>query len=206
MYTKHLPDQLPANWVVAENDEENDYIEFQGFDGEFLISIWKDTYENPDEPFQLSMNPLKGILSRYDFEKLDRPESFAKRKVAIHSARDLMIWMNQNYSNFDPVTLEVFVSLGTEDQLPIIEKYYREKLILQDYEGERLVFKRVSLFRGSSSYSQSAIDSICHFAKTSNLNPSELKGGILTNERFQFLKDLRPELLNHSKSMGYEHQ
>lgn len=146
-YTKHLPAELPENWIIAENDEEKDYIEFQGFDGEFLISIMKDSYENPEEPFHLCMNPLKGILSRYDFENLDWPQWFTKRKGAIQSAIDLMNWINKNYSNFDPVTVEVLVSLGTEEQLPIIEKYYEDQLIIHEMECERLVFKKVNLLR-----------------------------------------------------------
>lgn len=67
-------------------------------------------------------------------------------------------------------------------------------------EGERLVFKKVNLLRGSRSYTDSAIESLSHFAKSSNLNLCDLKGGILTNEKFQFLEDLRPELQSHYKS------
>lgn len=201
MYTKHLPAELPDNWVIAENDEENDYIEFQGFDGEFLISIMKDSYENPEEPFHLCMNPLKGILSRYNFENLDCPQWFAKRNDAAKSSLDLMNWMNENYSDFAPVTVEVLVSLGTEEQLPIIKKYYEDQLIIHEMEGDRLVFKKVNLLRGSWSFSESAIESLSHFAKSSNLNPCDLKGGILTNEKFQLLEDLRPELQAHYKSI-----
>lgn len=199
MYTDYLPAELPKNWVIAEIDEKNDYIEFLGFDEEFLISIMKDSYENSDEPFHLIMNPLKGMLSRYAFENLDWPQWFANRIEAVRSALDLMNWMNQNYSNFDPVTLEVFVSIGTEDQLPVIQKYYEGELIIHPYANEQLVFKKVSLLRGSWDYSESAIESICHFAKTVKLSPEEWKGGILTNEKFQILEDLRPELIKHLK-------
>lgn len=204
MYIKYLPAELPQNWVIAEIDEKNDYIEFLGFDEEFLISIMKDSYENSDEPFHLIMNPLKGMLSRYDFENLDWPQWFANRIEAVRSALDLMNWMNQNYSNFDPVTLEVFVSIGTEDQLPVIQKYYEGELIIHPYANEQLVFKKVSLLRGSWDYSESAIESICHFFKTMKLSPEELKGGILTNEKFECLKDLQPELFKYFKSMSYE--
>lgn len=200
MYTKHLPAELPENWIIAEIDEENDYIEFQGFDGEFLTSIMKDSYENPEEPFHLVMNPLKGLHSRYDFESLDWPQWFAKRKNAVQSGLDLMNWMNENYSNFSPLTLEVYVSIGTEEQLLIIKKNYEDKLIIHEFEGERLVFKKVNLLRGFWSYSESAIESLRHFAKSSNLNPSNLNGGIMTNEKFQFLEDLRPELFKILKT------
>lgn len=200
MYTKYLPAELPDNWVIAEIDEKNDYIEFQGFDGEFLISIMKDSYENPEEPFHLCMNPLKGILSRYDFENLDWQEWFLKRNDAVKFSLDLMNWMNENYSDFAPVTVEVLVSLGTENHLPIIKKYYKDQLIIHEMEGERLVFKKVNLLRGSRSYTDSAIESLSHFAKSSNLNPCDLKGGILTNEKFQLLEDLKPELQSHYKS------
>ena len=205
MYTKHLPAELSENWIITENDEENDYIEFNGFDREFLISIMKDSYENPEEPFHLAMNPLKGILSRYDFENLDWPEWFAVENDAIQSALDLMNWMNENYLNFAPVTVKVFVSLGTEDQLPIIKQYYEDKLMIYEMEGERLVFKKVNLLRGSCSYSESAIDLLCHFAKCFNMNPNDLKEGILTNEKFQLLEDLRPDLVKHLKSLSYAH-
>jgi hypothetical protein len=204
MYSKHLPAELPENWIIAEIDEENSYIEFLGFNEEFLISIMKDTYESPEEPFHLVMNPLKGMLSRYVFDQLDWPEWFKYEKQAVQSALDLMNWMNQNYQNFAPVTLEVFVSIGTEDQLPIIEKYYEDNLFIHEMGIDCLVFKKVNLLRGSWSYSESAIESLSHFAKTSNLNPSDLKGGILTNEKFQFLEDLRPQLKNRINSMRYE--
>lgn len=197
MYTKHLPAELPKNWIIAENDEENDYIEFQGFDREFLISIMKDSYENPEEPFYLEMNPLKGIISRYDFENLDWPQWFSKRNEAVKSSLGLMNWMNENYSDFAPVTVEVLVSLGTENHLPIIKKYYEEQLTIHEMEGRRMVFKKVNLLRGSSSYSESAIESLSHFAKSCNLNPFDLKGGIMTDEKFQLLEDLRPELVKH---------
>jgi hypothetical protein len=141
------------------------------------------------------MNQLKGILSRYDFENLDWPEWFAKRKDIVQSAFDLMNWMNENYSKFAPVTMEVYVSLGTEDQLPMIEKYFKDKLIIHVLEGDCMIFRKVNLVRGSWSYLESAIDSLCQFAKTSELNPSDLKGGILTNEKFQLLEDLRSEMI-----------
>lgn len=204
MYSKHLPAELPENWTIAEIDEENNYIEFLGFDEEFLISIMKDTYENPDEPFHLVMNPLKGILSRYDFENLDWPQWFGKRKDTVRSTLDLINWINQTHHNFAPVTLEVYVSLGTEDQFPLIEKHYQGELIIHEYDNERLVFRKVSLLRGSWSFSDSAIESISHLAKTLTLSLSELKGGILTNEKFQFLEDLRPKLVKHLKSLSYE--
>lgn len=204
MYFNHLPAELPENWIIAEIDEENSYIEFLGFNEEFLISIMKDTYESPEEPFHLVMNPLKGMLSRYEFDQLDWPEWFKYEKQAVQSALDLMNWMNQNYQNFAPVTLEIFVSIGTEDQLPIIEKYYEGELIIHPYANEQLVFRKVSLLRGSWDYSESAIESICHYSKTVNLSPDELKGGILTNEKFQFLENLNCEILNRFNSLGYE--
>ena len=194
MFTKYLPTELPENWVIAEIDDKNDYLEFQGFEGEFLISIMKDSYENPEEPFHLCMNQLKGLLSRYDFENMDWPEWFVTDEDALLSAFDLMNWINENYSNFAPVTLDVLVSLGTEDQLPIIKKYYEDQLTIHEMEGRRMVFKKVNLLRGSSSYSESAIESLSHFAKSCNLNPFDLKGGIMTNEKFQVLDDLRPLL------------
>lgn len=191
MFTKHLPAELLENWVIAEIDDKNDYLEFQGFDGEFLISIIKDSYENPEEPFHLCMNQLKGLLSRYDFENLDWPEWFVTDEDSLLSAFDLMNWINENYSNFAPVTLGVLVSLGTEDQLPIIKKYYEDQFTLHEIEDQRMVFKKVNLLRGSSSYSESAIESLRHFAICCNLNPFDLKGGIMTNEKFQIIDDLR---------------
>lgn len=72
----------------------------------------KDSYENPEEPFHLWMNPLKGILSRYDFENLDWPQWFAKQNDAVKSSLYLMNWMNENFSDFAPVTVEVFGLAG----------------------------------------------------------------------------------------------
>jgi hypothetical protein len=144
------------------------------------------------------------MLNRDEFDQLDWPEWFKYEKQAVQSALDLMNWMNQNYQNFAPVTLEVFVSIGTEDQLALLEKYYKGELTIQEYENERLIFRKVSLLMGSWSYSQSAIETITHLAKMVKLSPAELKGGILTNEKFQFLEDLRPQLKNRINSMCYE--
>lgn len=202
MYKNYLPDPLPENWKVGELDEEYGYLEFLGFDGEFLVSVMEQSNENPYAPFHLSLNQLKGILHRYDFGKLDWPEWFESEKEAFDSALQLMIWINQNYSDFLPLTLKVLVSVGTEDQLDILQGYYKEGLSLHECRSEVLIFRKVSLLYGCSGFAESAIKSICHFAQCHNLIFDEVKGGLLTNEKYELIEDLRPKLHNHLKKIS----
>ncbi|WP_075351370.1 hypothetical protein [Algoriphagus marinus] len=199
MYKNHLPETLPVNWMIAECDEANGYLEFLGFKDEFLVSVMESSYDNPSQPFHLSMSQLKGILSRYDFENLMWPEWFKTAQEAIASAIALMNWINQNWENFYPVTLEVLVSLGTEKQLPILRGYFEGELIIHNFSNETLIFRKVNLLRGLASYSESAIETICHFFESYNLKIEEVKGGLLTNEKFQLIEDLRPAVLDKLK-------
>ena len=197
MYKNYLPDPLPENWKIGELVEEYGYLEFLGFEGEFMVAVMDQSNENPSAPFHLFMNQLKGILHRYDFGKLDWPVWFESEKEAIDSALQLMFWINRNYSDFLPLTLEVLVSIGTEDQLDILRSYYKESLSIHEYRGEVLVFRRVSLLYGCSGFEESAIKSICHFAQCYNLSPEEVKGGLLTNEKYELIEDIRPEILKN---------
>jgi hypothetical protein len=194
MYKNYLPETLPLNWMIADLDEANGYLEFLGFKDEFLVSVMESGYDNPSQPFHLSMSQLKGILSRYDFENLMWPEWFGTAEEAVASAIQLMNWINQNWENFYPVTLEVLVSLGTEKQLPILRGYFEGELVIHDFNGEALVFRKVTLLRGLACYSESAIETICHFFESTNLKIEEVTGGLLTNEKFQLIEDFRPKL------------
>ncbi len=197
MNKDYLPQSLPKNWIITEIDEVNEYLEFTGFNGEFLVSIMAHPEDNPSEPYFLSLSQLKGILHRYDFEKLNWPEWHEKPNDTVKSAMDLMEWMNQNYSSFIPLALEVWISLGSTDQLEVIQKHFEDKLVSQEFQGQQLVFKPLNLSWGSSSYSESAIRTLCHFLENCSLCTDNLTAGILTNERFQFLEDLRPVICSH---------
>lgn len=194
MYHTYLPDLLPKNWAVAELDEDNGYLEFLGYDGEFLVSVMEDSYENPDTPYHLCMNQMKGIIGRYDFDQLDWPEWFKDPEEAVNAALKLMIWMNQNYSDFLPLAMEILVSIGTKDQLQVIEQYFTGELKIHDFNGQTLVFKKVCLLGGSNSYEESAKLSLSDFTLNSGLSPKEMKGGLLTNEKFELIEDLRSVL------------
>jgi len=200
MYSNYLPSTLPQNWVLAEIDQENEYIEFLGFDEELLVSIMAQPAENPQEPYFLCLSQLKGIVGRYDFESLDWPEWHPDAESAVLSAIKLMEWINQNYQDIDPVSQALYISLGTEEQLPILQKYYEEELFINEYRGENLVFKNARLLSGSTSYSESAIQSISHFAKCYKLPIREIKGGLLCNEQFELIEDIRDELATRLKT------
>lgn len=204
MYKNYLPDPLPKNWKLGELDEEYGYLEFLGFDGEFLVSVMAHPEDNPSKPYFLSLSQLKGILHRYDFENLNWLEWFESEEVAVDSALQLINWINQNYADFFPLTGEVLVSVGTEDQLDILRNYYVEVLRLHEYRGEALVFRRVSLLYGCTGFEESAIKSICHFAQCYNLGIEEVKGGLLTNEKYELIEDFRPEIIKHLKSTAHE--
>lgn len=194
MYSNYLPPSLPQNWVLAEIDQENNYIEFLGFDEELLVFIIAQTEDNPKEPYFLCLSQLQGMVGRYDFDSLEWPEWHPNEESAVQSAIKLMDWINQNYQNIDPVSNELYISLGTEEQLPILQKYYEEEIILHEFRGENLVFKKARLLSGSTSYSESAIQTISHFAKCYNLPVHEVKGGFLCNERFELIEDIRDDL------------
>jgi hypothetical protein len=194
MYSNYLPPTLPENWDLAEIDQENEYIEFLGFDEELLVSIMAQPADNPEEPYILCLSQLKGMVGRYDFESLDWPEWYPNEELAVKSAIRLMEWINQNYQDIDPVSQELYISLGTEEQLPIIEKYFEEKLTIQEYRGEKLVFKKARLLCGFTSYSESAIQTISHFAKCYNLPFHEIKGGLLCKEQFELIEDIGDQL------------
>jgi hypothetical protein len=204
MYKSYLPETLPENWVISELDEIYGYLELIGFNGEFLVSVMKHEYDNPSKAYFLSLSQTKGILERYEFEKLNWPEWFETAEQAVDSAIKLLEWINQNYENFLPLTLEVWVALGSAAQLSQLEKYFEGNLLTHEYQGERLVFRKVSLLQNASSYEESAIQTICQYAKCCNLSIEEITGGLLTNEKFELIADLRPELINRLNSTVYE--
>jgi hypothetical protein len=192
MYTEHLPESLPENWIIAELDEDYEYLEFLGFDGEFLISIMPHPEENPSLPYFLTLSQLKGILGRYDFDNLVWPVWHGNPAEAVRSAVELMEWINRNYGSFIPLATEVFLSVGTVDQLDQLRGYFRDELVVHDFEGQQLVFRKAKLLRGAEDYAASAIETIYRYAESCNVAVDEIKGGLLTNERFQLIEDLRP--------------
>lgn len=194
MYTEHLPASLPENWIIAELDEDYEYLEFLGFDGEFLISLMPHPEENPSLPYFLTLSQLKGIIGRYEFEDLEWPEWHGNPAEAVRSAVELMEWMDRNYGSFAPLTFEVFLSVGTVDQLDQLKGYFRDELVVHDFEGQSLVFRKARLLRGAEDYAASAIETIYHYAESCNVADDEIRGGLLTNERFQLIEDLRPAI------------
>jgi hypothetical protein len=204
MYKSYLPETLPENWEIGELDESNGYIEFLGLEEEFLVSVMKHDYDNPAKPYFLSLSQTKGILDRYEFEKLNWTEWFETAEQAMDSAIKLLEWINQNHKIFLPLTLEVLVSLGSADQLSQLEKYFDSNLLTHEYKAERLIFHKVSLHQNAFSYEESAIQTICHYAKCCNLSIEEITGGLLTNEKYQLIADLKPELINRLNLTVYE--
>lgn len=204
MFLDYLPHPLPENWLISEIDQDNEYLEFLGHNGEFLVSIMKHEYDNPEKPYYLSLSQLKGILGRYDFESLEWPEWFKSSKESVESALTLMEWINDNCSKFIPLTLEVWICVGTEDQKDIIQRYFEDVAVNHDDANQGYLYSRLSLTRTSATYSVAAIERILHFLKTVDLPFHEFKGGLLTNEKFQLIDDLRPSIAECIKSQQYE--
>ena len=204
MFLDYLPHPLPENWLIGELDQDNEYLEFLGHHGEFLVSIMKHEYDNPEKPYFLNLSQLTGILGRYDFESLEWPEWFEDKKEALESALGLMKWINDNYINFLPVTLEVWMSVGTEDQKDIVQRYFEDVSVSNDDTNQCYLYSRLSLTRTSSNYSEAAIERILHFLKTVALPYNDFKGGLLTNENFQLIEDMRPNIVERIKSQQYE--
>lgn len=194
MNKDYLPQSPPENRILTEIDEANEYLEFSGFNEEFLVSVMAHPEDNPSKPYFLSFSQLKGIIGRYDFENLNWPEWHENPNDALKSAMDLMEWMNQNYASFIPMTLEVWVSLGSIEQLELIQKHFEDELVSQEFQGQKLIFRPLNLSWGSSSFSESAIRTLCHFLENCSISPENLTAGIPTNERFQFIEDVRPRI------------
>lgn len=199
MFLNHLPHPLPGNWLIGELDQDNEYLELLGHNDEFLMSIMKHEYDNPAKPYFLNLSQLKGILGRYEFESLDWPEWFEAEKEALESGLKLMDWINENYPKFLPVTLEVWMSVGTEEQQDIVQSYFEEITVGHDGANQAYLFSRVRLTRTSSNFSEAAIEVILHFLNTVAMPFHEFKGGLLTNEKFQLIEDLRPSIAEHFK-------
>lgn len=199
MYKKHLPELLPENWILSDLDEKNGYLEFLGYEGEFLVSVMKHLDEYPSNPYFLCLNQMKGILGRYDFDSLGWPEWFEDPKEAMDSALKLMDWINQNYPDFVPVTNYVMVSLGTEDKIGSVLKHFGDPIEVHEFQNQKLVFREVNLTWGATTYSHAALNSIALFYELQGFPTQNLVVGYLTNEKFQFIEDLRPALLDQLK-------
>lgn len=196
MYKEHLPDLLPENWVLSDLDEANGYVEFLGFEGEFLISVMYHAEEYPADPYLLNLSQMKGILGRYNFENLDWPEWFGDTNEAIESALKLMDWMNQNYGTFDPVTNYVMVSLGKEERLNSISSHFDGYITVEEFQNRLLVFRQVHLTYGANTHAEAALRAIKLFYEIQGFDTKDLTVGYLTNEKFQLIEDLRPMVLD----------
>lgn len=197
MYKNYLPDVLPENWMLADLDEENGYLEFLGYEGEFLVSVMEHSNENPKNPYFLNLSQMKGILSRFDFESLEWQEWYPTAEEALESALKLIVWINQNYAEFVPVTLRVFVSFGTEDQIELIRKHFDNRLAVYEFQNQRLIFREVNLTWGVLSHSDASLNAILQFYKSSKIPTQDMLAGFLTNEKFELIEDLRPVILEH---------
>jgi len=203
MYKKHLPELLPENWKLSDLDEANGYVEFLGFDGEFLISIMKHLDEYPSDPYFLCLNQMKGILGRYDFDSLHWPEWFENPKEAMDSAFKLMEWINQNYADFVPLTQYVLVSLGTEDRINSVLNHFHDPVTVHEFQNQKLVFREVKLTWGATTHSEAALKAISLFYTTQRFDTENLVVGYLTNEKFQLIEDLRPAVLDQIKQRPF---
>ncbi|MEB2777456.1 hypothetical protein SYJ56_19230 [Algoriphagus sp. D3-2-R+10] len=199
MSLSYLTDTLPENWLIGELDQDNEYLELLGHDGEFLVSIMNHEYDNPGKPYFLNLSQLKGILGRYDFESLGWPEWYKEAKDAVNSALKLMEWINQNYGTFDPVTNYVLVSLGTEDRIDSIRTHFYGRIMVQEFQQRKLAFGEVNLTWGASSHSEAAIKAIVMFYESQGFDTEDLMVGYLCNEKFQLIEDLRPAVLHQIK-------
>ena len=196
MFLDYLPYPLPENWLIGELDQDNEYLEFLGYNGEFLVSIMKHEYNNPQKPYFLNLSQLKGILGRFDFESLDWPEWFEDLKEAMESASALIEWINQNYGTFDPVTNYVLVSLGTEERIDSIRRHFDERIIVQEFQNRKLVFREVNLTWGADSHAEAALKAIDLLYEAQAFDTEDLVVGYLCNEKFQLIEDLRPAVLD----------
>lgn len=195
MYLSYLP-PIQSPWIISENDEEYNYLELTGYSGEFRVYLTEDHFDNPDKPYKLGLDQTKGILERFDYSTLETDSFYTTPKKAAEAMTKLIKSIAHNYKIFLPVTNEVFLALGDSRHLDSFQKIMGGEFKLGSYKGQSLVFRRVSLTRGSSSYEDSAIKSIRFLIDNSSFEERDFSDCFLCNKEFQWIDDIELETLN----------
>ncbi len=189
MFLSYLPPILPF-WEIVENDEEYNYLELYGYAGEFRIYLTEDHYENPDNPYKLGFDQTKGILERFDYSTLEVDSFYPTAEKAAKAMVELIKSITDLYTEFLPVTNEVFLALAQASHFDSIHKILGGEIKLAEYKGQSLVFRKVSLTWGSINYEDAALKSIEFLIKQSSFHTADFSEYFLSNEKFEWIGDI----------------
>ncbi len=186
-YTQYLPDFLPLHWRLMEVDEEHWYIEFTGYDNEFLLSIGYHPHENPSEPFEVFFAQLKGAFSRFDYDRYGIYPYAKTEEEATKITINVMHKVNDNYHLLLPVTNEYYVSLGAKTQFDQIKKSLGGELKCAEGGSEVMVYKLVAWDPLWTDKMIKSISFVQTYINTCAITEKEFIGGRICNEKFQFI-------------------
>ncbi|WP_339756779.1 hypothetical protein [Algoriphagus aquimarinus] len=196
MFLDYLPPILP-HWEIVENDEEYNYLELSGYSGEFRIYLTEDRYENPDNSYKLGFDQTKGILERFDYSTLEVDSFSPTAEKAAKAMVELIKSIADQYTEFLPVTYEVFLALCQAKHFDSIQKILGGEIKIAEYKGQSLVFRKVSLTWGSISYGDAAVKSIRFLLEQNPFQLGDFSDCFLCNEKFEWIGGIELGTLNH---------
>lgn len=200
MYKAFFPTAICPNWKITDDDPDNKYIELLGYDGEYLISISHEPDENPEKPYFLNFQQLKGAFLRYDYTSFGIGCWYSSPKAAAVAATELMEILKNNYSKFLPISQEMFVGLGPSSQLEQMQISLGGMLMVSDAFGQELVFKQVLFMPQDHDLMVTAGRIIKSYTALFHVNEADFIGGILCSEDSKYLGrlDFHGNLLNET--------
>lgn len=187
MYSTHFQGPINPHWVIADDDLANKYIELLGYKGEYLISISYEPDENPQKPYFLNFQQMKGAFQRYDYTAFGIACWYLSPQSATLSAMELMELVEQKYPKFLPISHELYVSLGPVANLERIQRVLGGVLLVFSVFGQELVFKQVQFMPQDADLIITAKKIIQSYTTLFQLTETDFAGGILCNENGQYL-------------------
>ncbi|AFL83522.1 hypothetical protein Belba_0875 [Belliella baltica DSM 15883] len=190
MYQAHFSSSIDPNWMISEDDPDNKYIELLGYDREFLISISFEPDENVSKPYFLNFQQMKGAFQRYDYTTFGISCWHASPKETVSTAIELMKMVKINYPNFSPVSHEIYVGLGPVSEMDKVKNDLGGEFMVSDAFGKALVFKKVQFIAQDFDLIETACRIIKNYTSMFQVSEAEFIGGILCNEKAQYLGGL----------------
>lgn len=200
MYQAHFPPSIDPNWIISDDDPDNKYIELLGYDREFLILISFEPDENESKPYFLNFQQMKGSFLRYDYTTFGISCWHSSPKEAVSTATELMEVVKINYPKVAPVSHEMYVGLGLVSEIEKVKNALGGDLMVSDAFGQGLVFKQVQFIAQDSDLIETAGRIIKNYTSLFQVAEADFVGGILCNEKAQFLGklDYKGNFLNES--------
>lgn len=200
MYQARFPQSIDPNWSISDDDPDNKYIELLGYDREFLISISFEPDENQAKPYFLNFQQMKGSFLRYDYTTFGISCWHPSSREAVFAAIELMELIKNNYPKFLPISHEMYVGLGPASEIDKVKNALGGEFLVSDAFGQALVFKQVQFKAQDFDLMETAAKIIKAYTSRFQVAEAEFIGGILCNEKTQYLGrlDYKGNLLNES--------